>query len=215
MVRQGWLTPVRTEAGRGYALTERAVRRLDEAATRIYGHRGQTPWDGRWSIALLPHVADRSRRDRVHRALEYLGYRPFQPDVWVAPRPTAELAAAAAAEGVELTHFLGRLDGDDAELVARLYRPAELRASYVAWHEEAAELLGAGDPYDDADAFRLRSHLVHEWRKFLFRDPGLPGELLPADWPGHTAADYFDREAARLLPAATRFVDHCLQRRDP
>jgi len=56
--------------------------------------------------------------------------------------------------------------------------------------------------------------LLHEWRKFLFSDPGLPKELLPPDWPGQMAADYFDTESARLLPAASAYVDHCLQRRD-
>ena len=52
--------------------------------------------------------------------------------------------------------------------------------------------------------------LVHEWRKFLFTDPGLPAELLPAGWVGHDAATFFAQEAARLLPAASRFVDACL-----
>ncbi len=52
--------------------------------------------------------------------------------------------------------------------------------------------------------------LVHEWRKFLFTDPGLPAELLPRDWVGHEAATFFAEEAARLLPAASRFVDACL-----
>lgn len=216
MVRQGWLAPVATEAGRGYAVTERATRRLDEAAGRIYRQRPDAPWDGHWSIALVPHVAERTRRDRLHRALEYLGYRPLQADVWAAPRPAPELASAAAAEGVEITHFLGRLDGDDAELVMRLYQPAALAADYLAWRDDAAGLVAAtGAAPDDSDAFRLRSRLVHEWRKFLFRDPGLPAELLPGDWPGRTAAAYFDQESARLLPAASRFVDHCLQRRDP
>src|SRR5436305_6621972 len=46
MVRQGWLHPVRLAAGPGYALTARAMRRLDEAAGRIY-RTGRQPWDGR------------------------------------------------------------------------------------------------------------------------------------------------------------------------
>ncbi|MGC4109499.1 MAG: PaaX family transcriptional regulator C-terminal domain-containing protein [Nocardioides sp.] len=54
------------------------------------------------------------------------------------------------------------------------------------------------------------SRLVHEWRKFLFDDPGLPAELLPSDWPGFAAADLFTGEAARLKPAADRFVSRCL-----
>jgi phenylacetic acid degradation operon negative regulatory protein len=51
---------------------------------------------------------------------------------------------------------------------------------------------------------------VHEWRKFLFLDPGLPRELLPVDWPGTEAATFFDKESERLRPAATRFVEQCL-----
>jgi phenylacetic acid degradation operon negative regulatory protein len=57
----------------------------------------------------------------------------------------------------------------------------------------------------------LRSRLVHEWRKFLFRDPGLPRELLPVGWAGEEAAAFFDRETDRLLPGAERYVDRCLQ----
>jgi phenylacetic acid degradation operon negative regulatory protein len=52
---------------------------------------------------------------------------------------------------------------------------------------------------------------VHEWRKFLFSDPALPPALLPLDWPGTKAAAYFDAESSRLLPAAARFVDACLE----
>src|SRR5215470_16209018 len=36
MVRQGWLSPTRLASGPGYAITPRAARRLDEAASRIY-----------------------------------------------------------------------------------------------------------------------------------------------------------------------------------
>ena len=58
--------------------------------------------------------------------------------------------------------------------------------------------------------FAVRTLLVHEWRKFLFRDPGLPDEVLPADWPGRRAAVSFDSMAASLLPLARTFVDDCL-----
>ncbi|HEX4063832.1 MAG TPA: PaaX family transcriptional regulator C-terminal domain-containing protein [Streptosporangiaceae bacterium] len=66
----------------------------------------------------------------------------------------------------------------------------------------------------DEVIFAARSKLVHEWRKFLFRDPGLPAELLPDEWPGLAAAEFFNVESARLLPAASRFVDCCLRAAD-
>jgi phenylacetic acid degradation operon negative regulatory protein len=59
-------------------------------------------------------------------------------------------------------------------------------------------------------AFAESQQLLHAWRKFLFRDPGLPAELLPAGWPGTAAAEFFDRHTARLAPAASEFLDRCL-----
>ncbi|MDQ1745914.1 MAG: phenylacetic acid degradation operon negative regulatory protein [Frankiaceae bacterium] len=215
MVRQGWLVPEHTELGPGYALTERARERLDEAAARIYRHQPLPDWDGRWSLALLAHSPDRVRRERVQRGLEYLGYRQVRADNWIAPRPSPELARIAASEGLAVTHFRAEYDGDDAALVARLWQPAELGAAYRRWLTEAREIV-ASEPADAGDdgAFAARSRLLHEWRKFLFADPGLPRRLLPADWPGDDAAAYFDEQTARLAPGATRFVDACLSRRE-
>jgi phenylacetic acid degradation operon negative regulatory protein len=87
-----------------------------------------------------------------------------------------------------------------------------LAASYTAWPRVAAHLVDDEPPHADENekAFAARFRLVHEWRKFLFEDPGLPAELLPADWPGIPAARLFTSEAARLKPAADRFVIRCL-----
>src|SRR5436190_7442073 len=214
MVRQGWLEPATTADGPGYALTDRATRRLDEAAVRIH-RRPPAPWDGCWAITVTSHSANRTTRDRAHRALEYLGYRQLQADTWIAPRQAGEVESVVEAEGLTLTQFHGRLDGADTELVQRLYRPADLAADYRRWLETARVLVAeaGADPTPEV-AFAARSRLVHEWRKFLFRDPGLPHELLPADWPGGEAATYFDTESERLLPAAAAYVDSCLKRRD-
>jgi phenylacetic acid degradation operon negative regulatory protein len=63
----------------------------------------------------------------------------------------------------------------------------------------------------DEEAYAARFRLVHAWRSFLFRDPQLPSSLLPARWPGLSAAGFFDRHATRLRPAADRYVERCLQ----
>jgi phenylacetic acid degradation operon negative regulatory protein len=216
MVRQGWLTRVQTGGGPGYALTDRAVRRLDEAAVRIYRHRPEEDWDGQWSVAVVAHSSQRTVRERIHRGLEFLGYRLLEADTWVAPRRAPELESVLDSEGRPVVEFVGRLQGDDRALVDRLYEPARLAADYNSWLGEARGLVaGAGDSPDDETAFAVRSRLLHEWRKFLFRDPGIPRELLPADWAGTRAAAYFDAEAERLLPAATAFVDCCLSGRKP
>ncbi len=96
-------------------------------------------------------------------------------------------------------------------MVRRVWDLEALGTAYQGWLASARAMLGPlGPDASDADAFAARSRLVHDWRKFLFVDPNLPDQLLPADWPGRVAARYFDEQAVLLLPAANRFIDSCL-----
>lgn len=210
MVRQGWLEPVRLPDGAGYQLTDRAERRLDAAHARIY----RTPvagWDGHWHLVSPDRPAGRAARERLDGALRLLGYAPLPAGVWVSPRRSPDLVATLASEGVHGHAFAARLDGDDTDLVGRAWDLAPVAAAYRTFEATARDLLAAmGDAPGDREAYAVRSRLVHEWRRFLFTDPALPAELLPADWPGHSAAALFDEAAARLRPGADRFVDECL-----
>ena len=216
MVRQGWLTPERLDLGPGYALTERARARLDEAAARIYRTHAPT-WEGCWDLLVLDPLPHRAARERVRGGLTFLGYAPLSDSTWIGPAASPEVGALLAAEGSGFARFRAE-DDAPAERARAAWDLDRLAASYDAWHTEAralvadpAKVLGVPVPQDpDELAFAVRSELVHEWRKFLFTDPGLPAELLPGDWPGYAAARFFDEEAERLLPAATRFVDACL-----
>ena len=211
MARQGWLDAIRLPGGAGYGLTPRAVSRLDEAAERIYRH-GDPGWDGRWHVVVVERVRERGRRDRLRVALGYLGYAPVDDTAWISPRPSRELEALLETERVRAERFVASYDGDARGLVARAWDLDGLSHAYQGWLAVAATLVApAGPDAPDEVVFAARSRLVHEWRKFLFRDPGLPAELLPAAWAGHEAAKVFDLESARLLPAASRFVDCCLR----
>ncbi|HEU5044742.1 MAG TPA: PaaX family transcriptional regulator C-terminal domain-containing protein [Nocardioidaceae bacterium] len=210
MVRQGWLEPVRLDGGPGYRLTGRARKRLDDAAARIYRTRSST-WEGSWDLLVVGPVAHRAARERLRSGLAFLGYAPLSDSTWISPFASPEVEPLVAAEGAALARFAAR-DDDPRGQTARAWNLDALGAAYTAWLEDAAALVADPPARDGSDeaAFAVRSLLVHEWRKFLFTDPGLPAELLPADWPGHAAAEFFAAEAARLLPAASRFVDACL-----
>jgi len=209
MAGQGWLEPVKLTGGAGYRLTPRAVRRLKEAAERIY-RRDAPPWDGRWHIVVLERLTERAARDRLRSALGYLGYASLGGTTWISPRPSAELDALLAAERQGGDFFHAGYDGDPRVLAARAWDIDGLAAGYVRWLARAHQIVAAPPGAGDEAVFAMRSELVHEWRKFLFVDPGLPAELLPAGWPGREAAELFHAEADRLLPAAARFVDCCL-----
>lgn len=211
MVRQGWLSPVRLGSGAGYALTPRASRRLDEAAERIYRH-GDPQWDGQWHVVVVERVRERTRRERIRAGLHYLGYAALNETTWIGPRASVELDALLETERLRAERFHATCDGDPNGLLSRAWDLDGLGRAYQRWLATAGELIAGATPdATDEAVFALRSTLVHEWRKFLFSDPGLPAPLLPAHWPGHEAARFFHAESARLLPAASRFVDCCLQ----
>ena len=211
MVRQGWLAAARLPGGPGYALTERAERRLDAAYERIYRTREQA-WDGGWDLVLLEPLRSRAARERIASGLAYLGYAPVRPGTWISPRRCEELDALVAAEGTVVERFTATYDADGSALAARAWDLAAIRARYLAFEQQVQPLLTqvSTPDLDDERAYVVRSTLVHEWRKLLFVDPGLPAALLPPDWDGARVAARFDAAAGALAPAADRFVTRCL-----
>ena len=222
MVGQGWLEAVEIDAIPGYAVTERARLRLDQAGSRIY-RTGTGTWDGRWHVRVLAPIAERSRRERVRSQLRFLGMAPISDSTWISPHASVEVDQLLLDEALEVVC----LTTSDVGPVRRLldaFDVAALATEYDAWRAEATALVATlGDARgaaaslatddaapDDVAAFVVRTQLVHSWRKFLFSDPGLPDALLPRDWPGRAAAAFFDEHAARLLPPTNRFIDQCL-----
>jgi phenylacetic acid degradation operon negative regulatory protein len=217
MVREGWLAPQEKDS-RGYAATTAGEHRLRSAHARIY-RTDVGPWDGQWHVIALPRLPDRSARDRLARSLGYLGYGRLAPDTWVAPRESMELddALASALGGsprpkLRPASFHARYEGAAWQLAQRVWDTGALAAAYRSF---AAAASADGLPTEPEQAFVTRTLLVHEWRKFLFTDPGLPDEVLPADWPGRNAAAIFDDRQARLKPLARAWVDEVLARAQP
>jgi phenylacetic acid degradation operon negative regulatory protein len=209
MVRQGWLHPMRLVSGPGYLLTPKAARRLDEAAARIY-RTGRFGWDGRFDLVLLRTPV--SRRDA--RRLTYLGYGMLGEHAWVAPRAADEIDAVLADldlgyERFAASHAAGSPGA--AEVVSRAWDLDGIGQAYEDFVADFRPVVAAVNARStDEEAYAARFRLVHAWRSFLFRDPQLPASLLPSRWPGVSAASFFDKHAARLRPAADRYVERCL-----
>lgn len=213
MVRQGWLHPLRLSSGPGYLITQRAANRLDEAAARIYRLNPPT-WDGTFDIIIADGFLQRAGRQRIANNLAYLGYGTIDDTIWLATRASPEAEGVLSDAGVGFQRFkathVGGTRGTNAlvsqawdlDRIGREYREFVTRMHPIVDHVAADG--------DTEAAYTARFRLVHAWRTFLFRDPGLPGELLPNRWPGRDAAEFFDSHAARLRPAADAFVDHCL-----
>ncbi|GAA2549813.1 PaaX family transcriptional regulator C-terminal domain-containing protein [Winogradskya consettensis] len=209
MVRQGWLHPLRLMSGPGYLLTPKAARRLDDAAARVY-RTGRISWDGRFDLVMLS--APLARRES--QKLTFLGYGMLGEQTWVAPRAAEEidavlLEAAVPYERFSASHAAGSRGA--ADVVGRAWNLTAIASAYEEFiAEQRPAVTAITVRSSDEEAYAARFQLVHAWRSFLFRDPQLPPSLLPARWPGVTAANFFDRHSTRLRPAADRFVERCL-----
>jgi phenylacetic acid degradation operon negative regulatory protein len=214
MVRQGWLHPLRLSTGPGYLLTPKAARRLDEAAARIY-RTGDNRWDGRFDLVVIDPPAQRADRGRLAANLSFLGYGAIDTATWVAAHRADEVESLLGDAGVRFERFTASHAGGTAgaiALVRRAWDLAEIGAAYEEFVRTLTPVVCGIEAHgDDEAAYSARFALVHAWRTFLFRDPQLPTELLPDRWPGDAAGDFFDTHAARLRPAADRYVDRCLE----
>jgi phenylacetic acid degradation operon negative regulatory protein len=59
----------------------------------------------------------------------------------------------------------------------------------------------------DAQAFQLRTLLIHDWRRIVLRDPLLPHAMLSADWPGKRALELVSAVYRQVLAGAERWLD--------
>ncbi|PVG81796.1 PaaX family transcriptional regulator [Nocardioides gansuensis] len=207
MVSQGWLEPVTVDGARGYAATTQAIRRLEDTSNRIY-HLSSREWDGCWHLVLLEPFSHRTTRTAVHRGLSFLGFAELSDRVWVSAWESLGLEELLARAGARATTAVVT-DFSPADAPLRAWDLPAIGAAYAEWLERQTTATRDqlnGDDDAERAAFAARFHLVHEFRKFLFTDPGLPAELLPADWPGTAAAEWFREESARLAPASRAFV---------
>jgi phenylacetic acid degradation operon negative regulatory protein len=69
-------------------------------------------------------------------------------------------------------------------------------------------------PLPPADAFLVRTLLIHEYRKIHLRDPLLPPSLLPAGWPGIPAYELCRTVYERVFRAAEDHLSEVAARLD-
>jgi phenylacetic acid degradation operon negative regulatory protein len=187
---------------------------LDDAAARIY-RTTKIGWDGRFDLIVLEAATNRRDRQRLAANLSYLGYGMLDEQTWVATRAGEDVDGLLSEAGVRYERFTAAHAAGTPGAMAVVRRAWDLDEIGNAYQEFVAgqrPLLGTITVRSrDEDAYAARFRLVHAWRTFLFRDPQLPPALLPERWPGTSAAVFFDRHAARLRPAADRFVEQCLE----
>jgi phenylacetic acid degradation operon negative regulatory protein len=192
-----------------FGLTDRSTGILRDGRTRIWQTGAVNDrWDGTWTLLSfsLPESWQRQRHD-LRSQLAWAGFGPIQGGLWIAP---GAVAAQDIVTGLGLAAhtrvFRARADEltDIAAMLGDAYDLAGLAARYRTF---LARWEGP-PPFTDPLASRLS--LIAEWLGAIRRDPRLPVEHLPADWPAARAQQLFrDLEAAWRVPAR-RIADELL-----
>jgi phenylacetic acid degradation operon negative regulatory protein len=201
MAARGLLRRQREGRRMYFRLTERSTALLRDGRDRIWQAGAvNDQWDGAWTLLSfsLPESWQRQRHD-LRSQLAWAGFGPLQGGLWIAPGrvPAQEIVAGLGLEA-HARVFHARADEltDIAALVGDAYDLAELASRY-------ADFLARWDgppPLEDPLAARLS--LIAEWLTAIRRDPRLPVEHLPPDWPAVRAQKVFrDLEAAYAEPA--------------
>ncbi len=218
MARQGWLVARRERNRAFYSVTERGRRRIEELTPRIYGP--VIEWDGRWRLlSYAIGEAHRQRRERLRKELSALGWAALSPSTWISPSDTLVAARDAAratrtldAVNLFTSEYRGPLS--DRELLERCWNVAEIASAYrgfITRYEPRLRRERERNDLTDEEALVERLWLVHDYRKFVSLDPGLPSELLPAHWPGTAAAALFREYYAAIDVKSQRYFHLCTQ----
>ncbi|MGE7606537.1 phenylacetic acid degradation operon negative regulatory protein PaaX [Peribacillus frigoritolerans] len=222
MVKQGWIQSEKQGNKSYYFLTDRGVQRMDEAANRIYKMK-PNEWDGKWRILMYTIPEDkRQLRDDLRKELLWSGFGSFSSGCWISPNDL-EKQINRLIEKYDIDEyvdfFISEYKGpkENQSLVEKSWQLEEIENKYEEFIEKYSKqfivhqsIISRGE-MSDADCFVERTNLVHEYRKFLFVDPGLPKELLPSKWNGNHAALLFSQYYQVLAEPASRFFESVFQ----
>ncbi|MDQ6780866.1 MAG: phenylacetic acid degradation operon negative regulatory protein PaaX [Candidatus Eremiobacteraeota bacterium] len=221
LAREGWILPRRAGNRSYYALSPAGRELIAEGTRRIYRTNGKR-WDGGWCLLTysIPE-SERGTRDRLRKRLAWLGFGALAGGIYVAPRDVSDdvhqlLRTHGAASFARVFRAQLSSGDNDASIVRQCWDVPRIARAYERFIRHYQPLYaadarrGARKRLDDGDAFARRFALTHDFRRFPFIDPDLPGELLPANWAGARARELFERYHALLTEGALRFFSSSL-----
>jgi phenylacetic acid degradation operon negative regulatory protein len=218
MNKQGWVQSTRNGNKSYYYLTERGINRINEAATRIFKLQSEE-WDGKWRMLMytIPE-GKRHVRDELRKELVWSGFGLLSNGFWISPiRLEKQLHDLIEKYEIKpyVHFFLSEYKGphENKKLVDECWdlndtneRYQEFISTYSEKYVIDKSKIEKGE-MTDGECFVERARLVHEYRKFLFVDPGLPADLLPEKWLGDYAQGLFSDYYKALAQPASRFFE--------
>lgn len=200
LASDGWLIRCRLGRNSFYRLADKGRGTFAEASEHIY-HPSQTAWTGQFELAILAPEAD---RDAV-QALQAAGFGSLPGGAWLATE------GAHGPAGAGIYRLRATADLETALRLAAsawpLDRTGAAYKTFLSVFQPIGRRLENGLKLSDIESLILRLLLIHDYRRAVLRDPLLPPQLLPADWPGHEARRVCGRIYVAVLAASERWLD--------
>lgn len=211
--KEGWFEARRDGRESRYALNAKSLRLLDEGRARIF-ERVRGEWDRHWHLVIysVPET-NRATRDHVRKELSWLGFGPLAASTYICPHDRSRQVKEALADLASVRLDVLRCSSSglpvDREMASRCWDLAGLNADYKALlRTYRARLAGyRAGALSPRESLVERMRLTYDYRKFPFRDPDLPVELLPAGWVGREAHEMFLEAHELLRTPAEKFYD--------
>lgn len=219
---KGVLVGTKSATGSGYALAAELEPHMQAGDDRIFSARPMGIGDPWLLVSFSVPESQRQHRQKIRVGLARMGFGTVGSALYIGP---ARLKADAEAyirqhQLWDYVEFFVCQPGGYEDLQAKVARWWNLDAlageyqAFVDAYQPATRAwqarLRAGTA-GGREAFRLYVPMVTHWRRLPFLDPGLPPELLPANWVGITARRVFGDLHRLLSPLSAQYVDQVLR----
>lgn len=217
MVGRGLLERHRRGRRMYFSLTDRAAAVLADGQARVQRTGAvNRAWDGTWTLVgfSLPESWRRERHDLRSR-LVWAGFGPLQSGLWVAP---GRVDVAPIAEELGLGDRIRAFHGEAApptgagSLLRTAFDVDAIAEGYRSFLARWGDGTAPAEARDDLGRLLL---LHTDWLDLVRRDPHLPAEHLPGQWPAARAEALFQELSARFEPGARRIAEEILDRWEP
>ncbi|ENV46118.1 phenylacetic acid degradation operon negative regulatory protein PaaX [Acinetobacter brisouii CIP 110357] len=217
LVKNEWLDSQKVGRTSFYRITDASRKVYLQAEQRIYNHQ-MREWDRYWDLILLSSV-EMENKITLKKELEWLGFSSIATNLMAYP-------GCDQAKLQKLLIELNMMDqvvvfkaqtldlwAGSSDTVARMLEVNwpidEIKQRYLKFLEhfrEIATLLNhEQEEISPQQAFLLRILLIHHYRRILLKDPSLPLELLPADWPAVNARNLSVNIYKRIFEQADEY----------
>lgn len=216
--KEGWFTTRREGRETVYVLSGQMLDILIHGRPRIF-RRKEESWSGRWTMVIyqVPE-SGRAVREQLRKQLAWTGFGQLSSSTWLAPHDLSREARELASRYESARMDVLWCGSDDAaaarELAARCWDLESLRRDYVTFLTAHAHMDNehGNCTKEGRQALVERTRMTDDFGRFPSRDPDLPPELQPKDWPGPAAFSLFSRVHEQLGRQARTYVEDVIGR---